>query len=107
MYVNNKRESPISYVLDNYPESLKDDKILKRFIKSLISQQNNAGYAPLHVAAFRNNIELIKLLIAKEAFINTTNKAGDTPLHVAVRGGNIEIIKLLIEKGADINRKNN
>lgn len=61
---------------------------------------------PLHVAANKGNIKLVKLLLSKGANVNAVDKDGETPLREAAKGGNIDTVKYLIEKGADVNAKN-
>jgi ankyrin repeat protein len=56
------------------------------------------GNTFLHYAAYDGNIEVVKLLIKKGAYVNATDYDGYTPLHKAAFKGHIEIVKLLIEK---------
>jgi ankyrin repeat protein len=51
--------------------------------------------------------ELIQLLIAKGADINTETSNGETALLAAAWANNTEAIKLLIDKGAEVNIKTN
>ncbi len=62
---------------------------------------------PLHVAASKGNLEVVKLLLQRGANINTANSAGNTPLHLAVLNGHKEIVEFLVEEKADINKMNN
>ena len=64
------------------------------------------GYTPLHLAAARNNKNIIPILLEAGADINCTNQRGDTPLHRAAAWGNKNIIPILLEAGADINCRN-
>ncbi|WP_109436270.1 MULTISPECIES: ankyrin repeat domain-containing protein [Aquimarina] len=58
-------------------------------------------------AAAKGNVEILKLLIDKEADINFQDKIGYTALHFAAQNKNIEIASTLVEHGADINSKDN
>ena len=60
------------------------------------------GGTPLHRAA---NKEVVELLIAKGAKVDTKDKNGRTPLHGAIARDRKEIAELLIDKGADVNAK--
>ena len=61
---------------------------------------------PLHISAIVGNIEIVKLLCNRNAYINEKDSYGDTPLHCACLNKNIDIVKLLIDYGADITIEN-
>lgn len=71
-------------------------------IKALITPQNiNAkefiGLTPLHEAAHKNNLEVVKLLIQHGAHKNAPDNGGEYPLHDALRvKADIYVIKELI-----------
>jgi len=51
-----------------------------------------------------NNIEVVKILIAAGAHLNTSSKTEWwTPLYHAIRANSIEIVKILFEAGAGVN----
>ena len=53
-----------------------------------------------------NNVLIIKLLIDKDANVNTQDCNGKTPLMVVCeQSGNVNIVQLLIDKGANVNTK--
>jgi ankyrin repeat protein len=56
-------------------------------------------------ATNRNDVELVKLLPAKDADVNNRSLNGSTVLIQAVTDRNIELVKLLLSKGADVNAK--
>src|SRR6185437_5739857 len=56
-------------------------------------------------AAKRENIELVKFLLAHHVNINATNKEGSTALMEACHNTNVPMVKLLLENKADINIK--
>jgi ankyrin repeat protein len=60
---------------------------------------------PLYKAAEKNDVVLIKQLLADGANINlTSGKDAETPLHRAISRNSIAAAKLLIEEGADFNK---
>ena len=63
------------------------------------------GNIALHVAAINNNLEVIKLLLKKEADVTVTDIMEQTPLHKAAREGNLEITKWLLGFGSDAQAK--
>lgn len=67
------------------------------------------GYTPLDTAIYTKSIDLVKLLVEKDANVNSISGNNYRPLHTATESGTFEIVKLLIENGADVNvfTKNN
>ncbi|KAJ8688145.1 hypothetical protein QAD02_023940 [Eretmocerus hayati] len=68
---------------------------------------NKWGLTPLHVAASKNFIDVIKLLKARGANCNamksnTVLSEACTPLHVAVKADNYDVVRFLIENGARV-----
>ena len=64
------------------------------------------GSTPLSDAAFRGNLEMVKLLIQRGAKVNGTNRDGNTPLVGAAFMCHTEVVRFLLEKGASTSRKN-
>lgn len=124
----------VAIVNDYFYEYLDYIKLLINAGASLEAKDDD-GWTPLHIAAYRGNIEAIKTLICVGAALNSTDRRGDTPLHEAVlralssekdframmlntgryrtepnaKNKNIflDVIKLLIAAGANIDIKNN
>ena len=73
------------------------------------------GNYPVHIAVEKNNLELLKLLVAKGADVNTKNSDpryiggqlfyGLTPLDLAIRNKNEEILEFLEGIGANKSKK--
>ena len=61
------------------------------------------GDTPLHVMAWRNDLEGARLLLEAGADVNAVGDMGETPLHVAVGEHSVELVALLIAAGADPN----
>jgi ankyrin repeat protein len=57
----------------------------------------------LHKAARDGNKQMVKLLISKDARLDSVNPIWGTPLHVAARTGKLEVASILIANGADVN----
>lgn len=75
---------------------------------NLINETENDTFlcSPLHFAAQKGHIEIVKYLIKSGAQIEFKNLTGTTPLHWAAQNGHLEIVKILISHGADPNSKN-
>lgn len=95
-------------------------------------QEGQNNDTPLHIAVRKQELEVIKLLIANEADINIKNKRDKTPLAIAeqsnkpnkqeiidilnsnqvnllqaAKEGNIEQVRSIVEGGADLNVRDN
>ncbi|CAN5617547.1 hypothetical protein BH20ACI4_BH20ACI4_23720 [soil metagenome] len=62
---------------------------------------DNYCASPLMTAVFREDFNLIKLLLAKTADPNLTCKNGQNALRVAIKNNKFEIFEMLIKAGAD------
>ena len=60
------------------------------------------GWTPLHYAAANGNNNIVKMLLARDAFVNAASPNGTTPVMMAVEAGHIYTVKLLYENGADL-----
>jgi ankyrin repeat protein len=69
---------------------------------NLVATKNAEGLTPLHAAAARTNIEIIKLLLAAKADVNATGNDGQTPLYMAAISSSKEVVTLLVDRGADV-----
>ena len=65
--------------------------------------KNILGSTPLHEAVRNNRKEIVELLIAEGANVNTRDRSGETALYQAAHMGYLELCKLLINNGADLN----
>ncbi|CAL4969309.1 unnamed protein product [Urochloa decumbens] len=76
-------------------------------VKALLSKGANvdsfcdAG-TPLHMAAFCENDDVIKILLDHHPDCNKAFNDGYTPLYMALIAGSLRCVKLLIEAGADV-----
>ena len=57
---------------------------------------------PLHYAASKGHVDIVKYLIEHQAKIDSLDWWKYTPLHHATKGGHIEIVRLLLEYHAAI-----
>jgi len=67
---------------------------------------NKTGWAPLHYAATNGHLDVMRLLLEENAFIDAASPNGTTPLMMAAHYGNAAAVKLLLEAGADPSLKN-
>ncbi|XP_071177756.1 uncharacterized protein [Mytilus edulis] len=59
------------------------------------------GATPVHLMCFTNDIDMIRLLLERNADINIRKEDGSTPLFVACLFGFIDITTILLEHGAN------
>ena len=66
---------------------------------------SNDGFTPLSLAAFFNQTEIAKFLLAKGADPNLSakNPSKVNALHAAIAKENVELCRLFIEQGVDVN----
>ncbi|WP_367846311.1 ankyrin repeat domain-containing protein [Rhodoferax sp. WC2427] len=67
---------------------------------------NKTGWAPLHYAATRGHLAVIRLLLENFAYIDAASPNGSTPLMMAAQYGTDEAVRLLLDEGADPLLKN-
>jgi ankyrin repeat protein len=61
----------------------------------------NDLYTPLHWAARKGNLDVVKLLLENGANPNAVDNSKNTPLHKAAGNGPTEVARLLLDSGAD------
>jgi ankyrin repeat protein len=57
---------------------------------------------PLHLAAFWNRTETVKLLLQRSTSPNISGYRNRTPLHYAAAMGNVEVIRILLDAKANV-----
>jgi hypothetical protein len=67
---------------------------------------NKTGWTPLHYAATKGHVEIIRMLLDESAYIDAESPNGTTPLMMAAMYGTPDAVKLLIDEGADPTLKN-
>ena len=67
---------------------------------------NRKGWTPLHYAATKGHIEMMRLLMEHHAYLDAESPNGTTPLMMAAHYGTPMATKLMLEEGADPRLKN-
>lgn len=67
---------------------------------------NKMGWTPLHYAATKGHLDIIRLLLDSHAYIDAESPNKTTPLMMAAMYGTGAAVKLLIDEGADVSLKN-
>ena len=64
------------------------------------------GCAPLWAAAASGRLDVVKLLIERNADVDSRTLTGSTPLRVAAHEGHLDVVRCLVESRADVNARN-
>lgn len=75
-------------------------KILKQHPTAI--QQSGYGNTPLHSAASKNHLEIVKALLAAGAPVDPADEEVPTPLWWAAEYGSVESLAVLLDHGANI-----
>jgi uncharacterized protein len=86
--------------------ALNGDVELVKLLISKDAEVNKKGWAPLHYAATNGHDDVVKVLLDNSAYVDAGSPNGTTPLMMAARGGHVSTVKLLLDNGADLNVKN-
>ncbi len=70
------------------------------------AEVNRKGWSPLHYAATRGHIAMMRLLLENSAYIDAESPNGTTPLMMAAYYAPPLAVKLLLEEGADPTLRN-
>ncbi len=91
------------------PEAVRSGDVVT--VKALLREHvpvNSAegdGSTALHWAAYDNNLDIARLLIAAHADVNaTTRLEAQTPLYMAAENGSAPMVELLLRRGAHVNQ---
>jgi ankyrin repeat protein len=101
--LNENKTSPL--ILACYRGNIEVAKFLIENVKD-INYNSDMGTA-LMAATYKNQPELVKLLLDKKANPNLTDANGTTALSLAVQFKNNELVKLLLDHKADKTIKDN
>ena len=105
--------SPLQIVLKH--SSINDDSLslvqLLAKHDADVNKQDGNRITPLHVAAYRQHLELVRVLLDNGASVDAKNIWGSTPLYELLYYHNtsdnvVRIVQLLVERGANVNTPN-
>jgi ankyrin repeat protein len=102
-YIDKNGFSPL--ILACYKGNIEVSKYLIDIVQD-VNYQSQEGTA-LMAAVMRNNLELINLLLNKNANINPSNANGVNALMLAIQFKRTEIIKIFLEKNPNLALKDN
>ncbi|KAF3423546.1 hypothetical protein E2986_00039 [Frieseomelitta varia] len=94
----------LDWVKEGHEEKVQELLDKKPKLANLIDSE---GLLPIHWAADRGYLEIIKKLIEKGTDVNAQDEDGQTPLHYAVSCGHHHVVEYLISIGAEFIEDNN
>ncbi|MBK7313141.1 ankyrin repeat domain-containing protein [Candidatus Aalborgicola defluviihabitans] len=106
---NHATKAEVRTISDESPLMLAALKGYLAVCETLIAHDadvNKPGWAPLHYAATGGHLDVMQLLLEKNAYIDAASPNGSTPLMMAAMYGTTDAVKLLLESGADPSLKN-
>ncbi|XP_036400661.1 BRCA1-associated RING domain protein 1 [Megalops cyprinoides] len=68
-----------------------------------VLKRNHKGETPLHLAAIKGDVGMVKELLEQGADPNLKDHAGWTPLHEACNLGHLGVVEVLLQQGALLN----
>eukprot|EP01095_Lingulamoeba_sp_RSL-Kostka_P015438 TRINITY_DN70_c5_g1_i1.p1 TRINITY_DN70_c5_g1~~TRINITY_DN70_c5_g1_i1.p1 ORF type:complete len:213 (-),score=44.56 TRINITY_DN70_c5_g1_i1:32-670(-) len=68
-------------------------------------QEPENGFTPLHRAVFEENLNMVTLLLHRQANVNKTDKNEQSPLHIAVRTEETAIVQCLLNANAHVDAR--
>jgi ankyrin repeat protein len=72
-----------------------------------VNSAQGDGHTALHWAAYRDDIDMARLLIRSSAKVDARTRVGDiTPLLLAAKNGSAAMIEVLVNAGAEVNALN-
>ena len=105
----NKGLRPLNkQLLLNYGVKLNNKKIVQKMldeeaeINGIVNDE-----APIFIAAEMNNVDMVKFLEDRGAYINGKDEKNRTPMSIAVQNSCLEVVKYLSEKDYDVNQLTN
>ena len=72
-----------------------------------VNHRYGRGDYPLHVAASKGYLDVVKILLDNCAYVDCINMYGRSPLHLAAKNGWLDVVELLVKNDADVHLMEN
>ena len=98
------RQTPLFVAVES--ENFRNSRKLVSLGARANETETKRGQTPLHVAAFNDDLEMLKLLTRRRSFdVNVVDQDGKTPLSYAIIRSSRPAVQHLLERGADSSLK--
>jgi len=93
--LNGYQETPLMYV------SIVGDLNRAKRLVAKGAEFNHLGWTPLHYAASKGHVDIVKYLLSIGAMPNAPAPDGTSPIMMAARSGSLDAVQVLLNAGAD------
>jgi len=98
---NDQGQTPLYWTADNGKEESME--LLLRQPHIALEVPDKSGHTPLSRAASKGHVKCVRMLLTKNANVNSTDKEERTALHLAAANGHKVVAKVLLKSKANIN----
>lgn len=102
-----KKSELISYVFISFFSNQGSVEVVRLLLDRGLDEahRDNAGWTPLHYAAFEGHATVVDLLLEVGARMEATDNDGRASLLLATQEGHLSIVERLVQLGADVDQK--
>ena len=75
-------------------------KLLLDHSAAQVNSSDALGFTPLHIAARRNLLDSVRLLVQQKAELNCQDLRGRSPVMLAAEAGHLDLLEFLLDQGA-------
>ena len=97
---NQNNETPLMYL------AIVGDLPRARALVARGAEINRLGWTPLHYAASKGQVDMVRYLLANKALVDAPAPDGTTPLMMAAFSGSDDTVRALLDAGAEVTTRN-
>ena len=97
---NQNNETPLMYL------AIVGDLVRAKALVARGAEVNRLGWTPLHYAASKGQVDMLRYLVASKALVDAPAPDGTTPLMMAAFSGSDDTVRALLDAGAEVTTRN-
>lgn len=97
---NQNNETPLMYL------AIVGDLVRAKALVARGAEINRLGWTPLHYAASKGQVDMVRYLLANKALVDAPAPDGTTPLMMAAFSGSDDTVRALLNAGAEVTTRN-